>query len=54
MPLDLQAFDEKKACRIYVEKQPDFDDHVAPEDQFDWIIDKMSHIKKAFETISLA
>lgn len=54
MPLDWQAFDEKEACGIYVEKQSDFDDHVAPENQFDWIMDKMSQIKKAFEAISLA
>lgn len=50
MPLDWQELKEKKACRICVEEPSDFEDKSAWIKQFDWIMDRMLRMKKAFKS----
>lgn len=49
MPLDWQELKGKKASRICVEEPSDFEDKSAWIGQFEWIMDKMLRIKKAFK-----
>lgn len=44
-----QKLPEKKACRICVEKPADFEAKEAWNEQFDWIMDRMARVKKAFK-----
>lgn len=47
--MDWQELKEKKASRICVEEPSNFDDKSAWENQFNWIMDRMTRLKKAFK-----
>ena len=49
MQLNWQELKEKKACRICAEKPFNFEDRSAWNSQFEWIMDGMLRIKKAFK-----
>lgn len=49
IPMDWQELKEKKASRICVEEPSNFDDKSAWESQFNWIMDRMTRLKKAFK-----
>lgn len=49
IPMDWQELKGKKASRICVEEPSDFDDKSAWESQFNWIMDRMTRLKKAFK-----
>lgn len=49
IPMDWQELKEKKASRICVEEPSNFDDKSAWENQFNWIMDRMTRLKKAFK-----